>query len=65
MINKKYGCQVIVNGVASTLKYYLRMISSADRFIREYLQLVETDIEISFDLKREWNDAVSGEKDAL
>lgn len=54
-----------MNGVASTLKYYLRMISSADRFIREYLQLVETDIEISFDLKREWNDAVSGEKDAL
>lgn len=56
--NQSHGCQVIVNGVASTLKYYLRLMTDSDKFIHEYVQQMETDSEISFELKREWNNLV-------
>ncbi len=57
-IRKSFGCQVIVNGVASTLKYYLRLMKSTDNFVRRYVALVETDEEIPFELKRCWNQLV-------
>ncbi len=57
-IRNSYGCQVIINGVASTLRYYLRLLSDADRFIHEYVDSIEKDKEIPFDLKRTWNEIV-------
>jgi len=58
-MKQKYGCQIIVNGVTSTLKYYLRLLENTDKFIYEYVRLMEDDAEISFDLKREWNALVA------
>ena len=57
-IRQKYGCQVIVNGVATTIKYYLRLMANTDRFIDEYVSFVEQDKEIPFELKRYWNNMV-------
>ena len=54
-MRQKYGCQVIVNGVATTIKYYLRLMADTDRYISEYVSLVARDKEIPFDLKRHWN----------
>lgn len=54
-IRQIYGCQVIVNGVATTIEYYLRLLSSPDKFVYEYANLMEKDDEIRFELKREWN----------
>lgn len=49
IVNKikiQHGCQVIVNGLYQSLKYYLRLLSSPNEFINLYIHLVETDTEL-------------------
>ena len=57
-IRQSYGCQVIVNGVACTIRYYLRLLSDTDNFVHEYVTLVENDSEVPFALKSRWNEIV-------
>jgi DNA (cytosine-5)-methyltransferase 1 len=45
-IKERHGCQVIVNGVLYTLKYYLRLMSNLKTFFNEYIALVEIDTEL-------------------
>jgi len=45
-IKEKHGCQLIVNGLIPTLKYYLRLISKPKEFLNEYIKLVENDQEL-------------------
>jgi DNA (cytosine-5)-methyltransferase 1 len=45
-IKDKHGCQLIINGILPTLKYYLRLISSPKKFFNEYIELVEDDTEL-------------------
>ena len=54
-IASNHGCQVIVNGVIPTLKYYLRLIMSVEKFIEDYSSLVEQDEEIQAIHKIQWN----------
>jgi DNA (cytosine-5)-methyltransferase 1 len=42
-----HGCQIIVNGVITTLKYYLRLISNISDFIENYRVEVEKDKELT------------------
>ena len=44
-IKQDHGCQLIVNGLIHTLKYYLRLISNP-KFFNEYINLVENDTEL-------------------
>lgn len=45
-IKDTHGCQLIVNGLLHTLKYYLRLVSDTKGFLNEYIKLVENDTEI-------------------
>lgn len=45
-IKDTHGCQLIVNGLLYTLKYYLRLISNPKAFFNEYIELVENDTEL-------------------
>lgn len=45
-IRDAHGCQLIVNGLLHTLKYYLRLISSPRTFLNNYIELVENDAEL-------------------
>lgn len=45
-IKEKHGCQLIINGILPTLKYYLRLISNPKSFFNEYIELVEDDAEL-------------------
>lgn len=45
-IKENHGCQVIVNGVVPTLKYYLRLIISLQNFINGFLIAVKNDSEL-------------------
>lgn len=45
-IKEKHGCQLIVNGLLHTLKYYLRLVSDTKGFFNEYIELVENDTEL-------------------
>ena len=55
-----HGCQVIVNGVYASLRYYLRLLKSPAEFIDRYVDLLKTDETIKFQHKTAWNDAVCG-----
>jgi len=42
----EHGCQIIVNGIINTIKYYLRLINSSKDFLDTYIQIVEEDTEL-------------------
>ncbi len=56
-----HGCQVIVNGVYTTLKYYLRLVTDPAEFIDRYVELLKVDETIKFQHKAAWNDIISNE----
>ena len=58
-IDKEHGCQVIVNGVLDTIKYYLRLLKNPDDFISRYVTLVESDSGITYAHKMAWNNTVN------
>lgn len=58
-ISQIHGCQVIVNGVYSTLKYYLRLMKDPAEFIDRYVELLKGDETVKFQHKVAWNDLVS------
>ncbi|BAT52137.1 DNA-cytosine methyltransferase [Nostoc sp. NIES-3756] len=58
-IADEHGCQVILNGIIHTIKYYLRLIMSITDFIDGYSQLVESDNEIQKVHKQKWNEILS------
>lgn len=50
------GCEIIVNGVLDTIKYYLRLIDSPATFINLYTALVETDPDLGYEHRLAWNE---------
>lgn len=58
-IRQIHGCQIIVNGVYSTLKYYLRLLSDTAKFVDYYVELVKQDETIKFPHKEAWNKIIS------
>lgn len=55
-IKIEHGCQIILNGVTPTLKYYLRLITSLDEFIKNYNQAIKIDKELKKSHKDKWNE---------
>ncbi|WP_416309765.1 DNA cytosine methyltransferase [Spirulina sp. 06S082] len=54
-VRETHGCQIIINGVLPTLKYYLRLVMSLQQFVDGYSQLVEVDTELQKIHKEQWN----------
>lgn len=54
-IRAEQGCQIIVNGLLDTLKYYLRLLENPDSFLEEYRKALEVHPEIQFEQKLAWN----------
>lgn len=54
-----HGCQLVVNGVKPSLKYYLRLIDDTKSFIDHYTDLLSSDKAIMFEHKQAWNNLVS------
>lgn len=50
----EHGCQIIINGLIPTIKYYLRLISNLDDFIKNYSYAVECDKELQRIHKQKW-----------
>ena len=55
-----HGCQVIVNGIFSTLKYYLRLLKNQNTFWNIYIELLEE--ECNYDIKIKWQELWEHEK---
>ena len=54
-----HGCQIIINGVIPTLKYYLRLLSNLPDFFEKYSFLIEKDKELQDIHKNKWNELIS------
>lgn len=54
-IRSKHGCDVIVNGVYSTLKYLLRLIDNK-KFLKHYVTKVTEDKSLKYEHRKVWND---------
>lgn len=57
-VARKHGCQIIVNGILNSLKYYLRLLENADHFIEKYGANLEKDLAIKAGQKRLWNEII-------
>lgn len=58
-IRNVHGCQVIVNGIMHSLKYYLRLLENTFEFIDNYVNLLEIDTALKFEHKEKWNQIIS------
>ncbi|MDO4783404.1 MAG: restriction endonuclease, SacI family [Capnocytophaga felis] len=58
-VKNQHGCQIIINGLIPTLKYYLRLISNLEDFIKNYSVLIEKDKELQFIHKEKWNELIN------
>lgn len=50
------GCEIIVNGVLETIKYYLRLIPTTNDFVFAYTSIVQEDPDLTYEHKQAWND---------
>ena len=55
-VKEEHGCQIIVNGIMATLKYYMRLISNLEIFYNSYSELINTDEELKAIHKQKWNE---------
>jgi len=58
-VRKEHGCQVIINGIEPTLKYYLRLLKNSDNFVSHYVELVEKEPVLKFEHRQAWNEIVA------
>ncbi len=57
-IKEEHGCQVIINGVFHSLKYYLRLLENTDKFMQTYIRNVQEVSEINSEHKLAWNQII-------
>ena len=55
-VKEEHGCQIIVNGIMATLKYYMRLISNLEVFYDTYSELINLDDELKAIHKQTWNE---------
>jgi len=55
-IYSEHGCQIIVNGVISTINYYLRMCSSPVDFLKKYSTNLSQSSVVTIEQLKVWND---------
>ncbi len=57
-VQSDHGCQIIINGLLPTIRYYLRLINSLEDFVENYSRFVEQDVELQVIHKEVWNEIV-------
>ena len=50
-ILEKHGCEIILNGLMRTIKYYLRLISNPSEFIQKYTENLQIEFGKSTEIK--------------
>lgn len=54
-VYSEHGCQIIINGIFDTLKYYLRLLANTDEFLKYYTSNLQENTELDFEHKIAWN----------
>ena len=50
-IHRRYGCEVIINGILPSLKYYLRLLSTPQLFLQNYSKNLQLDFQQKAEIK--------------
>ncbi len=58
-VSKNHGCQIIINGLIPSIRYYLRLVENLAEFVEYYSHLVEIDCELQKAHKEKWNELLS------
>ncbi len=58
-VRQQTGCQIIVNGLYPSLRYYLRLISDTGNFLNNYTKQIETDKDVKAPHKIVWLDVLT------
>lgn len=58
-INEEHGCQVIINGLIETIKYYLRLLENTDEFLNNYIKNINSNVELNYEHKIAWNNIIN------
>ena len=59
-VRQQTGCQIIVNGLNQSLRYYLRLVSDPNQFLRNYTEQIETDLDVKDEHKELWFQILAG-----
>jgi DNA (cytosine-5)-methyltransferase 1 len=59
-IQARFGCQVIVNGVVPSLRYYLRLLKSPSLVFQYYAEALAKETAIAHEHRLAWNEIVLG-----
>lgn len=54
IVRESTGCQVIVNGLNQSLRYYLRLISDTNKFLINYTEQIQTDQDVKDEHRELW-----------
>lgn len=57
-LRESHGCQLIINGLIPTLKYYLRLVKNSQDFLDTFTQMVINDKELKIIHKNKWKELV-------
>lgn len=61
-IRKNHGCEIVINGLIHSLKYYLRLVQNLDEFMDRYSKNIKIEASISTIIKLEhlekWNEII-------
>ncbi len=58
-IRKTHGCQLIINGLIPTLKYYFRLLSDLNQFLLHFNKNIISDKELKLIHKKNWEEIYS------
>lgn len=59
-VQESTGCQIIVNGVLPTMRYYLRLVSDPSQIFPHYVELLKSDTDIGYEHRERWNQIILG-----
>lgn len=57
-VEEKHGCQIIINGLLTTIEYYLRLIKNLSEFVSIYTEEVQNDNELQKVHKLKWKELI-------
>ena len=63
-LRNEHGCELIINGIIPTIKYYLRLIKNADLFLDKYTAELQVNEELQEAQKIAWNRIVKEYNDS-
>lgn len=55
-VKQEHGCQIVINGILPTIKYYLRLLEKMEDFIERLSHNISNDHELKTEHKKRWRD---------